>query len=76
MWHSVFVTVFVHVCAVRVCDNVWGCLCMQVLITVPDCLELLLVMAIHAKWAQRIRWVIFDEVRRYACVCWVIGVLG
>eukprot|EP00041_Stephanoeca_diplocostata_P039464 m.1630693 g.1630693 ORF g.1630693 m.1630693 type:complete len:2102 (-) comp25399_c0_seq4:3442-9747(-) len=39
--------------------NVHDC---QVLITVPECLELLLVMAIHAKWAQRIRWIIFDEV--------------
>jgi hypothetical protein len=34
----------------------------QILITVPECLELVIMMALNGKTAGRIRWVIFDEV--------------
>jgi hypothetical protein len=34
----------------------------QVLITIPECLELLFMMARHNKFVRRLRWVIFDEV--------------
>jgi len=34
----------------------------QVLITIPECLEILLFEAQHQKWAHRLRWVIFDEI--------------
>jgi superfamily II RNA helicase len=34
----------------------------QILITVPECLEILLFEAMHQKWADRLRWVIFDEI--------------
>lgn len=34
----------------------------QVLITIPECLELLFMMARHQKFVKRLRWVIFDEV--------------
>ena len=40
----------------------------QVLITVPACLEILLLspMPEHKSWVQRVKYVIFDEVR--ACL--------
>eukprot|EP00040_Diaphanoeca_grandis_P011679 m.59910 g.59910 ORF g.59910 m.59910 type:complete len:2071 (+) comp22778_c0_seq1:137-6349(+) len=34
----------------------------QILITVPECLEIVLMDKVYAKTAARIRWVIFDEV--------------
>jgi len=34
----------------------------QVLITIPECLELLFMMARHGKFVKRLRWVVFDEV--------------
>jgi len=34
----------------------------QVLITVPECLDILLMDAMHNKWVHRLRWVVFDEV--------------
>jgi ERCC4-related helicase len=34
----------------------------QILITIPECLEILLFEAQHQKWAHRLRWVIFDEI--------------
>ena len=34
----------------------------QVIITIPECLELVMMMANQGTTAQRIRWVIFDEV--------------
>ena len=34
----------------------------QVLITVPECLDILLLDALHNKWVHRLRWVVFDEV--------------
>lgn len=34
----------------------------RILVTVPECLESLLLAPVHAAWAQRIRYVILDEV--------------
>uniref|UniRef100_K7EI14 DExD/H-box helicase 60 n=1 Tax=Ornithorhynchus anatinus TaxID=9258 RepID=K7EI14_ORNAN len=34
----------------------------QILVTVPECLEILLLAPQHQQWAQKIRYVIFDEV--------------
>uniref|UniRef100_A0A8C9LI05 RNA helicase n=1 Tax=Piliocolobus tephrosceles TaxID=591936 RepID=A0A8C9LI05_9PRIM len=41
------------------CHNVLNC---QVLITVPECFEILLLAPHRQKWVERIRYVIFDEV--------------
>ena len=35
----------------------------QILVTVPECLELLLLSAQNVNWIRRIRYVVFDEVR-------------
>lgn len=34
----------------------------QILITVPECLEIMLVSPDHVDWVKRLKWVIFDEV--------------
>ena len=39
--------------------NVESC---QILVTVPDCLDVMLLSPQYASWMKRIRWVIFDEV--------------
>lgn len=49
--HGVFTKEYRH--------NVDDC---QVLITVPDCVELLLLHVLHTKFMARVRWIIFDEV--------------
>mmetsp|Transcript_20064 Transcript_20064/g.27638 ORF Transcript_20064/g.27638 Transcript_20064/m.27638 type:complete len:2046 (+) Transcript_20064:56-6193(+) len=39
--------------------NVENC---QILVTVPDCLDVMLFSPQYANWLKRVRWVIFDEV--------------
>ncbi|XP_061440121.1 probable ATP-dependent RNA helicase DDX60 [Rhineura floridana] len=50
------------VCGVFTRDYRHDALNCQILVTVPQCLEILLLSPRRQKWAQRIRYVIFDEV--------------
>ena len=36
----------------------------RILVTVPACLEILLLSPSHREWVDKLRYIIFDEVRR------------
>lgn len=42
----------------------------RILVTVPQCLEILLLSATHQKWCQRIQYCIFDEIH---CMSSILG---
>ncbi|XP_027685077.2 probable ATP-dependent RNA helicase DDX60 isoform X2 [Chelonia mydas] len=53
------------VCGVFTRDYRHDALNCQVLVTVPQCLEILLLSPHRQQWAKRIRYVIFDEIDKY-----------
>ncbi|XP_043369276.1 probable ATP-dependent RNA helicase DDX60 isoform X2 [Dermochelys coriacea] len=53
------------VCGIFTRDYRHDALNCQVLVTVPQCLEILLLSPHRQQWAKRIRYVIFDEIGKY-----------